>query len=467
MRRITFTRSRVLSAALPAVLVAGGLALAAPAHAAPAAPAQGAKAALVAAPTALRADVIAESMPTGYVATAVAIHYDKLVGLTRKVPATAFTVTATMGGLFGPSTAARTVTRVYSNSRPERIDADDARGSAGRYLIVELASTDSNASITYSTFPSFNTAVSPTDGAFSIVQRSSIATAWGPINASATPLVNAGTIAPVIDDFSKETFTTAAGFSLDYRFFQPAAARARHGKNARYPLVVALHGSGERGTDNTSQIVANQIASAFATPDRQGRNPSFVIAPQSPVTPPSGGTMIWNDPISQAAVIDLVREAMATHPIDPSRVYFTGLSMGSYGGWEILAEHPTLFAGAILVTGAGDLADVPVLKNIPIWATHSIDDSVVSYTAANSDKGMVDAMAAAGSPVVYGSWDANLDVRTNDAYAKALWQDAKAKKSHTLFTTFNAGTTPVMAHFSWVPTYQNAVMLDWLYAQHR
>ncbi len=441
----------VLARVLPAVVAGGALIFAAaPAQAAPA---------VVTAPAAVRADVIGESLPLGYYATAVAIEYDKALTLTKKVSTSAFSVTATMTGIAGVNTAPRTVTKVYTNNKPARIGSDEARGHLGKYLILELDTADPNSSITFFNLATFQTGVSPMDGAMSIVQNSTIRTSRGPIWASTTPLRSTSMISPVIDDFAAKSFTGSNGLMVRYREFQPAKYQARPNRTARYPLVLALHGAGESGTNNISQIVANQISYAFAEPGRQRTDPSFVISPQA--------TAGWSSTTVQATLIELVREAMAKYPIDPSRVYLTGLSMGSMGSWTMLGRYPDVFAGALLVCGGGNLADVPALKSIPIWATHSIDDPSVAYTGASADKAMVDAIAAAGSPVVYGAWDGNLSVKAADAYAKALWKDAKAKQSHTLFTTFNAGTTPVNAHWSWVPTYQNTVMLDWLYAQHR
>jgi predicted peptidase len=142
--------------------------------------------------------------------------------------------------------------------------------------------------------------------------------------------------------------------------------------------------------------------------------------------------------------VDLVRATLAKYPaIDPSRVHLTGLSMGSYGSWAILPRHHALFAGAVLVCGAGDeTAAVATLGDFPIWAVHSADDAVVPYDAPGSDYRIFTALDAA------------------DARARA----ARSGSRH-IFTTFPAGTTPVFSHGSWIPIYPNDVIIDWLFQQ--
>ncbi|TDC21350.1 hypothetical protein E1265_18320 [Streptomyces sp. 8K308] len=194
------------------------------------------------------------------------------------------------------------------------------------------------------------------------------------------PVVNSGVRNVLVDDYAAATFDAASGVTVDYRFFTPDVRPGR-----RYPLVVALHGHGESGDDNFAQIAGNQISVAFADPARQARHPAFVLSPQAPRgTPGTGGW--WRSDI-RAEVLELVRATLARNPaIDPSRVYLTGLSMGSYGSWALLPEHHDLFAAAVLVCGAGDeTAAVDALGTFPIWSLHSADDAVVPYDAPGSD----------------------------------------------------------------------------------
>jgi hypothetical protein len=77
----------------------------------------------------------------------------------------------------------------------------------------------------------------------------------------------------------------------------------------------------------------------------------------------------------------------------------------------------------------------------------------------------MNALDAAGALTTRGQWAGNLADRTAEAEALRLWAQAGANQSHTLLTAYTAGTTPVNAHWSWVPTYLNDVMLDWLFEQ--
>jgi predicted peptidase len=112
---------------------------------------------------------------------------------------------------------------------------------------------------------------------------------------------------------------------------------------------------------------------------------------------------------------------------------------------------------------------VPAFAKVPLWLTHAIDDPVVPYA------GSVDiaaALEAAGARVTRGTWAGdNSAGRAQDqaaeAAARRLLAQARHSRSHTLFTTYTAGTVAVNAHFSWGPMYETDVMLDWLFAQER
>jgi predicted peptidase len=415
-------------------------------------------------PAFVRADVIAEVQPLDYYVTAVAIEYSDVIDVgAAAIPPSAYTVVATLRGQGTPVVRTRTVTRIYTNDKAEKA----ATGKPGRFVIIEMVPNEPGSATKYFTFPAFLNVLYPLEGAYSITQNAPITDASGQVvlPVPAGPFVNTSVITPVIDEFSRETYTSPNGRTVNYRFFQPRAYRQDPGAARKYPLVLTLHGAGERGYDNILPIVGNQIAYAFAKPERQAQNPAFVISPQAP--PGTAGAEGWTAPDMQEALIEIIDKAVANYPIDPDRIYLTGLSMGSYGSWALLPKYPYKFAGALLVTGAGDPAQMPVLTHLPIWATHSIDDPTVPYNTPVSDRSLVDAIGAAGVPVVAGEWAGNLPEDQAEAQAAALLAQARAVGSHTLFTTYSAGTTPVNAHWSWVPTYLNDVMLDWLFSNTR
>jgi predicted peptidase len=106
---------------------------------------------------------------------------------------------------------------------------------------------------------------------------------------------------------------------------------------------------------------------------------------------------------------------------------------------------------------------MPLIKDVPIWATHSIDDPTVNYTTGTL--ALMNALDAAGALVTRGQWAGNLPELQAEAEALRQYAQAEASNSHTLLTAYTPGTTPVNAHWSWVPTYLNDVMLDWLFDQ--
>ncbi len=397
----------------------------------------------------VRADLITEVRPLGWRVVAVALEYESPVRLGRaRIPTSAFTVTATLNGV----TAERTVVDVYVNNRAER-DTRGAQGRPGRFIIIELSADDPHASALFWT--GVMNEPYPLVGAYAIRQTRDIVDAQGGVQVPASPfaVTNQGVLNPIVDDFVSMVYTDSAGTSLPFRLFRPQTTRAR-----TYPLVVFLHGSGERGTNNLTQITANQGAVAFAAPQRQSTDPSFVLAPQAPPG------LSWTTPQTQAALLELIDVLAGSHPIDRDRLYLTGLSMGGIGGFDILPRHPDVFAAALLIAARGDVAQMPLMTEVPLWATHSVDDPAVNFTTGTL--ALINALEAAGARVTRGEWAGDLPERAAEMQAQRLWDAAEAAGSHILLTAFTAGTTPVNAHWSWVPTYSNDVMLDWLFS-HR
>lgn len=397
----------------------------------------------------VRADLITEVQPLGWRVVAVALEYEDPVRIGGAgIPASAFTVTATLGG----TTAARTVVDVYVNNRAQRDTRGDP-GRPGRFVIIELSADDLNASALFWT--GVMNEPHPLVGAYAIRQTRDIVDGQGRVVLPAGPfaVTNQGVLNPVVDEFVSMVYTDSAGTSLPFRLYRPETTRAR-----TYPLVVFLHGSGERGTNNLTQITANQGAVAFAAPERQATDPSFVLAPQAPPG------LNWTTPAIQAALLELVDVVAGSHPVDRDRLYLTGLSMGGIGSFDILPRHPDLFAAALLIASRGDVTQMPLMTEVPLWATHSVDDPTVDYTTGTL--ALVNALEAAGARVTRGQWAGDLPERAAERRAQRLWDEAEANDSHVLLTAYTAGTTPVNAHWSWVPTYANDVMLDWLFS-HR
>jgi Predicted peptidase len=205
----------------------------------------------------------------------------------------------------------------------------------------------------------------------------------------------------------KKFIHTAGNDSLPYGLLEPITTKP----NQKYPLVLFLHGAGERGKDNESQLKHIKILYNYNVLDKY---PSFVLAPQCPKQ------QFWTDlvhgrPFSEtpnktmAMVIEILDKVMKEYPVDPARVYITGVSMGGYGTWDLITRFPDRFAAAVPICGGGDERVVDRIKRIPIWAFHGAEDDVVP---PRQSRKMVAALQAVGATpgyteypgVKHGSW---------------------------------------------------------------
>lgn len=149
-----------------------------------------------------------------------------------------------------------------------------------------------------------------------------------------------------------------------------------YGGRRRWPLIVFLHGSGERGDDNRSQL--SHGVQHFAGLD------AIVAAPQCPRDDSWGGTWFPGPSRAQAALLQLVAELRGRRTVDPKRVVLIAASMGAIGGWEILAKHHGVFDAAALLCGEPDLGWAPLLQGQRIWSFHGEEDDVVPIDKARA-----------------------------------------------------------------------------------
>ena len=184
------------------------------------------------------------------------------------------------------------------------------------------------------------------------------------------------------NNFEKKTFETKEGQILPYRILLPKDYKA--GK--KYPLVVVLHGAGERGTDNEAQMKYGK--NVFLDSLNRINFQSIVIFPQCPKesywssvkinrsTVPTTFIFDYSAPINWPlqAVIDLVQSMKR----DKKRTYIMGLSMGGMGTMEAVSRFPKLFAAASPICGGADLSYVnQYAKRVPLWVHHGDADIVV------------------------------------------------------------------------------------------
>lgn len=177
-----------------------------------------------------------------------------------------------------------------------------------------------------------------------------------------------------------------------------------------WPLIVFLHGAGERGDDNEAPIKQGIANAIRKTPERF---PAIVLFPQCPK---GQDFNTYHDALD--GELAATREA---YNIDAARIYLTGLSMGGYGTWLWGAIHTDTFAALMPICGGGDPADIQKLLNvgggnpygsmasrlrslatIPIWAFHGGSDSVVPV---DRSRFMVEAIQARGGTIRYTEFD--------------------------------------------------------------
>ena len=205
------------------------------------------------------------------------------------------------------------------------------------------------------------------------------------------------------------------GDTLPYNVIEPLTIAP----GQKYPLVIFLHGAGERGNENESNVKHLQLLYNRNVLDKY---PSFVLAPQCP-RKEVWSTLMYGKPFSATPTrpmqlfLQLLDHFIKENPVDVSRIYITGVSMGGYATWDLLARFPTRFAAAVPVCGGGDVNTVSKFKHVPIWAFHGAEDEVVP--PAHSRK-MIDALRREGSLPGYTEYPAIKHSSWHQAYKEPM-----------------------------------------------
>ena len=223
----------------------------------------------------------------------------------------------------------------------------------------------------------------------------------------------------------KRVYKDEAGKSIPYRLLKPV----NYDAGEKYPLVLFLHGAGERGTDNEAQLVHG--VKAFV--ERAEKYPCFLVAPQCPNNAKwvdvdwSGDKHTLPETMSEPLRLSLeALDALSKEfSIDPQRIYVTGLSMGGYGTLDAVSRRPNYFAAAVPTCGGGDEAQAKRVHHVPMWFFHGAKDTAVK---PERSRNMVAALKAAGGKPKYTEY-------------------------------------PNEGHGSWVPAYKDDEMVAWLFAQ--
>jgi predicted peptidase len=230
--------------------------------------------------------------------------------------------------------------------------------------------------------------------------------------------------------FSYGKYINEKGDTLSYRELYPDYDTLR-----KYPLVIFLHGSGERGSDNESQLKWGVMN--FAAEQTMIKHPAIVIAPQCPANQGwsnfSGArkntdmSLLPSPSKPMELLIELIQKLAKELPVDTNRIYITGLSMGGFGTFDAIERYPHLFAAAVPVCGGGDVSKAPSISHIPIWIFNGAEDAAVNPLLS---LGMLEALTKACA--------------------------------HPGFTQY-----PEVGHFSWLGAYTDPLMLEWLFRQHK
>jgi len=157
----------------------------------------------------------------------------------------------------------------------------------------------------------------------------------------------------------------------------------------RYPLIIWLHGAGQSGDDNEAQM--GGAPKLWLDEAHQKQGPCFMLAPQCP-----SRDIGWKNEVADK-LLALIADVADHLPIDDTRIYLTGSSMGGSGTWYIAAKYPQVFAAAVPLCGGGDAKNAEILKNIPFWVFHGDQDDMVPVERSRT---MVEAVKKAGGELI-------------------------------------------------------------------
>ena len=215
--------------------------------------------------------------------------------------------------------------------------------------------------------------------------------------------------AAAVEDAELAKFWTADALHVPYRVVMTDGRR----DHELLPLIVFLHGDWQDGTDNESQLVGYGNGSLeLVDAARDGRVPLVYIAPQTTAAywPPD-------------RVMTVVRDALARWPIDPRRIYLTGISDGGSGVWDALKAYPRCFAAGVPMSGMTELAGLGPIREVPQWVFHGAEDDdtdvETGYDGAMvGSRAVVRALRALGGTPRYTEYPGEKHVIWPRAYAE-------------------------------------------------
>ena len=234
---------------------------------------------------------------------------------------------------------------------------------------------------------------------------------------------------------SVDDFIDFSSDPLPGRLYVPSEAED---PAAPRPFILFLHGAGETGSDNVSQVNGN-IDNLLNAARQRG---AFLYAPQAT-------TFNWTDSGRTTNVMTMIDQALAEQNADPSRLYVTGLSMGGGGTWNMLNRFSEQFAAGVpiaAVNPSGDF-DPARLVDKPTWAFHARDDSVVSKNSSRNTINRI--LSVANEPTL--DFPPDNDSNTFEYLNETL--------------ELNYTEWPTGGHGIWGRVYNTTEMYDWMFSQ--
>lgn len=229
---------------------------------------------------------------------------------------------------------------------------------------------------------------------------------------------------PDLSKFDRGSFINKKD-TLHYRILFPQ----NFDPTKKYPLLLMLHGAGERGNNNEAQLVYGP--KLFLNDTIRAKYPAIVIFPQCPansfwsnvkIGKDAAGKITWTfieggEPtVAMKDLLGLISQFLDKPFVDKHRLYVGGLSMGGMGTLELLRRKPDLFAAAFSICGGDNTANAKIYaKKVPLWIFHGEKDSVVPF---DHSQVMVNAIKAAGGNPKFTPYPNDDHNSWNDAFAE-------------------------------------------------
>lgn len=228
-------------------------------------------------------------------------------------------------------------------------------------------------------------------------------------------LLTAGASLHAADPQTQESFQADVTLKTGYKYLLALPDGYAADGGSKWPLIVFLHGSGERGT--SPEAVKKHGPPKLVAEGR--KLPAIVVSPQC----------LPDDIWSSHAVKALTDAIVKSYRVDTARIYLTGLSMGGFGTWDTVMDYPDTYAAAVPICGGAGVRFVMAerIRSLPIWIFHGAKDTVVE-----------------------------------PAYSKKMFDVLTKLKAPVKLTIY-----PDASHDSWTAAYNDPELWKWLFEQHK